>query len=463
MNDSAKQMVLFFSALAVRIPFLFAGYGVEEDSWGHVLQSALMDETGVYDISRLPGHPLYEALLLILWNVHSPFLFNLPSALAGAGAITVFYRIGKSYNLPMVYWWSLALGFVPVFFISSTYTIDYSITLFFSLLSFEAALNNKPERAGIWLAVATGFRITALGMLLPIGYFLLRDKSWDVSIALRLRKAIKLILISTFLSAVFYIPPFSNYGWQFFDFHKPPYPSVLEAFYKMSIGVWGVMGVLSLLLVIGFLLIKRKRFRWQLHHTVWVMVAVLYAFSYFKMPEKSAFWLPVVPFVLFFMAEQSNRKQSFILGGLLIAAPLLFGINKTDKHTGSSHSKIAITFGSSNGELFLDPINGPILNDLSKRNNKMAACEKLEYQLMIQRQRTLVIAGWWYAMLEVDRRDGKWSNANIELVYYASPEDMRSYQQRGYQLRYLPEQAAVNDQKYNTDFTVNNATQMSFE
>ena len=66
MGKDTKQLLLFLLVLATRIPFLFYGYGVEEDSWGHVLNAALMNETGVYEISRLPGHPLYEALLVIL-------------------------------------------------------------------------------------------------------------------------------------------------------------------------------------------------------------------------------------------------------------------------------------------------------------------------------------------------------------------------------------------------------------
>jgi len=76
----------------------------------------------------------------------------------------------------------------------------------------------------------------------------------------------------------------------------------------------------------------------------------------------------------------------------------------------------------------------------------------------------LVIAGWWYAQLEVDRRDGKWSNANIVLIYFANPEELKYWQEKkGYQLRYLPEQQAINDQKYRTTFTADNATLFPIE
>jgi hypothetical protein len=462
-SDLSKQIVLFTGALLLRIPFLFEGYGVEEDSWGHVLNAAQMADTGIYEISRLPGHPLYEALLLILWNIHSPLIYNLPSAVAGAGATAVFYRLCTAYKFPMAFWWSVVFSFIPVVFISSTYTIDYSITLFFMLLSFEAALNNNPERAGIWLAVATGFRITALGMLVPIAYLILRDRAHDVSIALRLRKVVKLIFVAMSLSIVFYIPPISTYGWQFFDFHRPPYPLWPEVLYKMSIGIWGVTGTIGVMLFAAFFMLKWKSFTWQARHTVWLLVALVYALAYFRMPEKAAFWLPVVPFVLFAMAEVSTRRQRIILGSMLILSPLIMGINKSDIYTGSSHSSWAFTFTSSNGELFLDPLNGAVLNDFTKRRNKLATCKKIQQKLMTEQQRTLLISGWWYAMLEVHRLEGKWSNPNAILLYYARPKVLKNYASHGYQLRYLPEQAAVNDRKYNSSFTVNNATLMPIE
>lgn len=458
MSDQTKQILLFAIAFAMRLPFLFYGYGVEEDSWGHVLNAALMTETGLYEISRLPGHPLFEALLLILWKVHSPFLFNLPAAIAGAISVAVFYRIAIYQNIKLAFWWSLAFSMVPVVYISSTYTIDYSIALLFILLAYEATLNQQEEKAGLWLAIATALRITSLGMLLPLGYLLLRDKRKETSMALRSRRVVKMLFITAFISLIFYLPPIKQYGFQFFDFHKPPYPDFIEALYKMSIGVWGVLGLLAVAILIVLLLRKEAFSLKNAHYSALLLTFLVYGIAYFRMPEKAAFWMPVVPLFLLFGAQYISVKMARIVIPLFLFSALFFGINKADPYTGSSHSRFAKTFGSSNGQLFIDPVQGPIFNDLSKRRNKLVAAEKIEYQLMIQRQPTLVIAGWWYAMLEVDRRDGKWSNANIRTVYYAPPTELETWRAKGYQLRYLPEQAAVNDQKYQSSFTVDNAT-----
>ena len=461
MTDLQKQAILFASALLVRLPFLFADYGVEEDSWGHVLNAALMNETGIYEVSRLPGHPLYEALLFIMWNVHSPFLYNLPSALAGAGSVVVFYRIARMHNIKNAFWWSLVFGFVPTLFISAIYTIDYCIALFFGLLSYEAALKNKTEAAGVWLAVAAGFRITALGMLLPIGYYLLSDNTVDKSVAIRLRKTIKVATISAALTFLFYLPPYFQYGIAFFDFHRPPYPIWPEIIYKMSIGVWGLIGLLALVLAIVSLLANRKNIIKDNLNTVWLLVAVVYTLAYFRMPEKAAFWIPILPFVLLFLARNLTSRAGWIIGSLLLISGWVFGINTTNSLTGSKPGKWAKTLTIAGEEIFIDPLNGAILNDFSKRQNKAAACERLEHEIMLLREPSVVIAGWWYAMIEVNKRDGKWSNRNVELVYFASPEELETWKNRGYQLRYLPEQERINDIKYKTDYTVTNATLLS--
>ncbi len=463
MGKNGYQFLLFAIAFALRLPFLFYGYGVEEDSWGHVLNAAIMTETGVYEISRLPGHPLFEALLLILYKVHSPFLYNLPAAIAGAYSVSVFYRIAQSQHIKLAFWWALAFSMVPVVFISSTYTIDYSIALLFILLAFEATLQQNEEKAGLWLAIAVAVRLTSLGMLLPLGYLFFRDKRSEKSLALRLRRVVKLFFVTVFLSLIFYIPPINQYGSAFFNFHKPPYPDVVEAFYKMSIGVWGVLGMIAVAIMLVALLKKGVLKVSNASFTMLLLTFFVYGFAYARMPEKAAFWLPVIPFFLLFAARNVSIKTSYFVIPFLVLSPFFFGINKTDKFTGASHSAFALTFGSSNGSLFIDPLQGPIFNDLSKRQNKLAATARIESQLIKQRQPTLVIAGWWFAMLEMDRRDGIWRNQNIQLVYYASPQELQTWQQQGYQLRYLPEQETVNDKKYLTNFTVKNATLFPIE
>jgi hypothetical protein len=53
-------ITLFLIVLLSRIPFLYAGYGIEEDSWGIALAAFHTHLSGIYEPSRLPGHPVQE-------------------------------------------------------------------------------------------------------------------------------------------------------------------------------------------------------------------------------------------------------------------------------------------------------------------------------------------------------------------------------------------------------------------
>lgn len=458
MSGLIKQSLLFILALAARIPFLFAGYGVEEDSWGHVMVTAIVQETGIYEVSRLPGHPLYEGLLLVLWHVHSPFLYNLPSALAGAAAVVVFYRLATFHKLNFPFFWSLAFCFVPVFFVSSTYTIDYSIALFFSLLAYEQALHNQPEAAGVWLAVATGFRITALGMLLPIALVLFGQKAVSVSYAIRLRNAFKFALIALLIGAFIFLPVYLHYGISFFDFHRPPYPGFAEIIYKATIGVWGIIGFSTLLIIIVYLIINRKRLITTEYKNIWLLVLAIYTIAYLRMPEKAAFFIPTTPFVLLYLGIQLPKKWSYFAIISVGLSGWLLGLHTAGAQTGTPPTKLAIALNIAGQQLHFDPLRGIIPGDLAKRKSKEVVCLNIAEKLKYISKPTVVIAGWWFAQLSVYQRDKIWNNKNVVLVYYESPAVLKRFVQRGYQLRYLPEQQMINDIKFKTQYTAKNAT-----
>ena len=69
------EIVLFLTPFIARWPLLSIGFGVEEDAWGHVLNGMEMAESGGYIISRLPSHPLMEALSFVLWKTIGPMAF----------------------------------------------------------------------------------------------------------------------------------------------------------------------------------------------------------------------------------------------------------------------------------------------------------------------------------------------------------------------------------------------------
>jgi hypothetical protein len=78
-----EHIWLFLLCLVVlisRLPFLDAGYGVEEDSWGIAVAAYHTNLYGVMEASRLPGHPVNEFIYSVFWG-YGPWLFNFFSAL----------------------------------------------------------------------------------------------------------------------------------------------------------------------------------------------------------------------------------------------------------------------------------------------------------------------------------------------------------------------------------------------
>ena len=159
-------IALFLIVFISRIPFIFAGYGIEEDSWGIALATFHTNLSGIYEPSRLPGHPVQELIYSALWG-YSPVLFNGLSAFFSAIASLFFALILKQLNFKHFFISALSFAFVPVFFISSTYTIDFVWTEAFVLISLFLILKDKVILCGIFLGLAIGCRITSGAMLLP--------------------------------------------------------------------------------------------------------------------------------------------------------------------------------------------------------------------------------------------------------------------------------------------------------
>ena len=74
-SEKLRLLLLALLVLISRLPFLSAGYGVEEDSWGIAVAAYHTNLYGVMEASRLPGHPVNELIYSIFWG-NGPWLFN---------------------------------------------------------------------------------------------------------------------------------------------------------------------------------------------------------------------------------------------------------------------------------------------------------------------------------------------------------------------------------------------------
>jgi hypothetical protein len=458
----------FFLCLFVflsRIPFLWAGYGSEEDAWLLPLTAKNIAVNGIYEMSRAPGHPLQELIYSLMWNA-SPFAYNLLGAIASVVAVIFFALSLRNLNVKHYLFASFAFAFTPVVFISSTYTIDYMFAMAFVMGSFYCITSPLPPLRGergvrgevmgaLLLGIAIGFRLTSAAMLIPFCIWLFPTTKGG-------HKKIYVFCTTTIIIGFLaYLPVLKTYGLSFFTYSDQfPYPNIPKVLYKMTFGVFGAIGIIAIIFFkINILLRKfskkEKLLPSRVHQKVcWVSVTaiIIYLISYFRLPQKSGYIIPMVPFIILLFGYSLSSRAFKIFCVSIILSSFVFSINLTDPFRGSSHSALSFTFTLAGQEIFIDPLTGPVFADYTKRLNKIAFTEQVYQRTMRENRKIVLICGWWYNELLV-RNWNSQQNRNVLPVFYIDKPTMEKYNSEGYEIYYLPEQNLYNDQFSQMDCT----------
>ncbi|MGZ6539719.1 MAG: hypothetical protein ACXVEB_15195, partial [Bacteroidia bacterium] len=342
-------IILFFIVFISRLPFLLAGYGVEEDSWGIALAAFHTKVSGVYEPSRFPGHPVQELIYSALWG-NGPVVFNGLCAFFSAIAAVSFSLILKHLNFKHFFIAATAFAFVPVFYISSTYTIDFVWTAAFTLISFYFLLKNQFVLVGVFLGLAIGCRITSGALLFPFMIICWQKNDLKKNSS----NFLKMIIPMTVIVILAFLPLIKQFGFSFFMYYDQfPYPPITKVIYKMIIGVFGTVGFLAICICKGWVLLNRKKqnsgalFQNGLDKKIIIssyIIVVLFIISYFRLPQKSGYMISILPFVILLFGYFLNSRMFKFLCISLIVSSFICSINLTDKLRGAAHSKYAITF-----------------------------------------------------------------------------------------------------------------------
>lgn len=442
-----QMLVLFFGNLIVRLPFLWAGYGREEDAWAQALNARIIWETKVYEVSRLPGHPLYELLLAGLWPIHHSYLvFNAVTAIASSLSVVVFYTICRKLNLLRPFVLSVAISFIPAFFIAGTYTIDYNIGLLFVLLSFLQLLYKRYWLAGILIGIATGIRISHLGFLLPWAIL-----AWSAH--RDFKPVLKMGIAAAAIAALAYALPIITYGMEFLDFHKPPFPGWASVLFKLSFGLWGI----PLLVFLAFFFIRNinkpldfwilRDYTIRLPKNFFGALAIIFIMQmavFMRLPFKSEFLIPFLPFAIIYLGALLKRRATVILAFCSVASCFLFGFDYNNAFRGSPPSPLALNFTAGGKEVFFDPIQGPAIIDHRKRLVKSALVSEVLSWMRTTRQPAYLIGGWYWPEIELKTNFA----TPVQTDYYATKQEIEEAIKAQKEIFYLPELNEVNTKIY---------------
>lgn len=295
-----EPLLLVVCTLLSRIPFLFDGYGSEEDAWALALVAERIASSGHYEVSRLPGHPVQEIVFALL-SSWGPVIFNLTTALISTAGVWAFYHIIRIINKPMALWSAIALASTPVVFIHSTNSIDYTWGMSLLLCATLALMTNRFLLCGMLIGLATGCRITSLSMLAPTVAFILYLDATSTGI----RSTIKLICATLGTTLIVFTPVLNTYGISFFTFYEHfPIPHWTKNLYKGTLGVWGLPALIFLMLAATVQATQLRRIWGNLVSNqkafigLSIGMVLLMSLVFFRLPLKSAFLIPAVPFII---------------------------------------------------------------------------------------------------------------------------------------------------------------------
>jgi len=228
----------------------------------------------------------------------------------------------------------------------------------------------------------------------------------------------------------------------------------------MTVGVFGFIGLIAIITGILLIIINRKQNTGELFENrldkkiilASFIIITLYVISYFRLPQKSGYIIPLLPFTILLLGYYLNSRNFKLICITFILSPFICSINLTDKLRGAEHSMYAIKGTISGQELFFDPFSGPVFSDYSKRKQKMKYTQKVILKADTIKTKTVIIAGWWYneIMVEMIPRDN-----NEQVIYepYINQNAMHKYLAKSYKISYLPEQNIYNDLMYKMDIT----------
>lgn len=428
-----SSVYIFLITLISRLAFLNEGYGMDPDAWRIVSSALQLDEDGIYEVSRFPGYPVVEYLNSI-WVGHGVFITNFATAAVSALACAGLYVFFSQMSLRHSFIAALSFSFVPIVFISSTAPMDHMWAFCFFIWAMCLLQTRYWKTSAILLGLAMASRITYGAMLVPCVLLLsVQQKEWESQTRIRPRLFFYSAL-SLVSGALFFSPVFYKYGLDFLQYYQG-HPPLKVLAYRLSVGVWGVLGCFGLMILGGIFLrnkfLGRMQFKLLFHSDnpqkilmSFGFIIVLYLCIFLKLPEDSAYLIPSVAFFLYFIYANLSARLGKIFFITIFLSNFIFHVNK-------------------NGFL----LRGSILQDQFDRQQSMQYLEKVIEKLKTRSQKpSVVVAGYWLPMLQILQKHAtptistKTPDNVPILVYELNKNKVQEYLTKDYDLFVLRDQ-----------------------
>jgi len=167
------------------------------------------------------------------------------------------------------------------------------------------------------------------------------------------------------------------------------------------------------------------------------------------LPEKSAFFIPALPFFFLLIHYYLSGKKSYALWGcMFLMSPFLSSVQLIDKDRGSLSSGLSIDKVVLNQDVSFDFIYGPIISDYTKRLKKDEFVVKFIDKYQKVNEKSVILCGFWTNHIVLKMRQKEINNPQVIVVPGMSENDMIHYRSCSYRIYYLREQEQYNMIKY---------------
>lgn len=313
-TERKKTAYVILLAFLLYLPLTFLGPGFSECSYGLINTAQTLIQQHKYVPSRYPGFVVHELATALLFMIGDSLLTNLGTLVMSLLTIYFFIKICAYHNIPHKYLLAIFMVIHPLYYVASTFTIDYLWALGFLLIGYTLVTKSRYILAGIFWGLAIGTRLSSVLFVSVLLFAYFFNKKQDKN------KVLLSVCISAIIGAIFYILPFLHAGctFGFFTYYIGEWNWIghLARFVYKNIYFWGLQTCIAFL-SLSFLMINGLKRNYEPRHknviVTSILVIVVYEILYLEMPTNKNYLLPMLPFALMLLGISLKRYKRLLI------------------------------------------------------------------------------------------------------------------------------------------------------
>jgi hypothetical protein len=327
-------------------PWLFLGYGADDDAYRIVRTGRVLLEEGQYIGSRNPGYLVPELATMALNAVGGSVLSNLGTLAMALVALGAFLAVAERLRLSAPLLLGAGLALHPAFWSNAAATMDHVWGLGFLLAGWAVLLDRRWLLAGVLLGLAVGSRFTMLFAVLGVLAF-----AW-FTVAEDRRHVVRSAVVAGLLGAACYLPSAHEFGWTL-GFLEPAGLGGPELWtWPLRIGRWGYKSLYfwglptaAFLAGLGVFALRRRPLPRPALLALCLAVPVAYEALFLRFPLDVGYLLPIAPFVLVAVGVLLAERRRWLVAFVVVLAlhnVVTFNLARPDRPFGASEAAFGL-------------------------------------------------------------------------------------------------------------------------